>query len=843
MSYAAYKMMHWPTGIDHCAAGFITHSPADAAAFSSAAPAAAFGSDGDIDSAAARAPRRVGPTPNLVVAAANVLEVYAVSAHATAGADEGGTSSSAGAILDGISGARLELVCHYRLHGNIESMAVLSNGTENRRDSIALAFKDAKISCLEFDDSISGLRTSSMHCFEGDEWLHLKRGRESFAWGPVIKTDPQGRCGAALVYGLQMIILKAAQVGQSLVGEDEPTRVLGSASVRIESSYVIDLRDMEMNHIKDFTFVHGYIEPVLVILHEREPTWAGRISSKNQTCMISAFSISTSLKQHPMIWSAAKLPHDAYQLLAVPPPISGILVICANSIHYHNQSTSCSLALNSFSSQPDGSPEIPKTSFHVELDVAKATWLSHDIVMFSSKNGEILLLTVVYDGRNVQRLDLMKSKASVLSSSADIDGDLPFSKRLKRIPSDVLQDVTSVEELSFHNNAVPNSLDSAQKISFVVRDALINVGPLKDFAYGLRNNSDPNAAGIAKQSNYELRRNQTVVGMARSMLKAKGMPAAFWGEAVSTAVYILNRSPTKSLEDKTPFEAWHGRKPDVAHLRTFGCIGHVKVTRPNLAKLEDRSKPMVFLGYEAGSKAYRLYDPVERRVHVSRDVVFDEAASWDWARPSDGEAATEVEQGTDSITLRQSAYTRKLLERSGMAGCRANKTPMEEKIKLSKASSAAKVDATGYRSIVGGLRYLVHTRPDLAFAVGYVSRFMEDPHEDHFATVKHLLRYVAGTVDYGVVYPRHNGGKAELIGYIDNDMAGDIDGRKTGSAPQGWSSSSVGAQFPGSHRNRGSSPSPPVRRNTSRLRRHAAREFGSGGCCRRSLEKITAHRS
>ncbi|XP_021317957.1 probable cleavage and polyadenylation specificity factor subunit 1 isoform X3 [Sorghum bicolor] len=544
MSYAAYKMMHWPTSIDHCAAGFITHSPADAAAFSSAAPAAAAsGPDGDIDSAAASAPRRVGPTPNLVVSAANVLEVYAVRADSATGAEDVGNSSSTGAILDGISGARLELVCHYRLHGNIESMAVLSDGTENRRDSIAVTFKDAKIACMEFDDSTNGLRTSSMHCFEGPEWFHLKRGRESFAWGPIIKADPQGRCGAVLVYGLQMIILKAAEVGQSLVGEDEPTRMLSSTAVRIESSYVIDLRDLEMNHIKDFTFVHGYIEPVLVILHEREPTWAGRISSKSQTCMLSAFSISMGLKQHPMIWSAAKLPHDAYQLLAVPPPISGILVICANSIHYHSQSTSCSLALNSFSSQPDGSPEILKTSFHVELDVAKATWLSHDIVMFSSKNGEILLLTVVYDGRAVQRLDLMKSKASVLSSgattlgssffflgsrladsllvqfscgvptsvlpdltdeSADIEGDLPFSKRLKRIPSDVLQDVTSVEELSFHNKTVPNIVDSAQKISFVVRDALINVGPLKDFAYGLRTNSDPNATGIAKQSNYEL---------------------------------------------------------------------------------------------------------------------------------------------------------------------------------------------------------------------------------------------------------------------------------------------------------------------------------------------------
>lgn len=490
----------------------------------------------------------MGPTPNLVVAAANVLEVYAVRAEAAAAAEDGGRgaqpSSSSGAILDGISGARLELVCHYRLHGNIESVAVLSDGAENRRDSIALAFKDAKITCLEFDDAIHGLRTSSMHCFEGPEWQHLKRGRESFAWGPVIKADPLGRCGAALIYGLQMTILKSAQVGHSLVGEDEPTRALSSTAVRIESSYSIDLHSLDMNHVKDFTFVHGYIEPVLVILHEREPTWAGRISSKHHTCMISAFSISMTSKQHPMIWSAANLPHDAYQLLAVPPPISGVLVICANSIHYHSQSTSCSLALNSFSSQPDGSPEVPKSNFHVELDAAKATWLSHDIVMFSSKTGEMLLLTVVYDGRVVQRLDLMKSKASALSSgvttigssffflgsrlgdsllvqfscgvptsvlpdltderSADIEGDLPFSKRLKRMSSDVLQDVTSVEELSFQNNMVPSSLESAQKISYIVRDAFINVGPLKDFSYGLRTNADPNATGNAKQSNYEL---------------------------------------------------------------------------------------------------------------------------------------------------------------------------------------------------------------------------------------------------------------------------------------------------------------------------------------------------
>jgi len=81
--------------------------------------------------------------------------------------------------------------------------------------------------------------------------------------------------------------------------------------------------------------------------------------------------------------------------------------------------------------------------------------------------------------------------------------------------------------------------------------------------------------------------------------------------------------------------------------------------------------------------------------------------------------------------LGQSAYASKLLERSDMAECNPYVTPMEEQLKLTKASTTGKVDATLYRNIVGGLRYLVHTRPDIALTVGYVSRFMEDPREDH----------------------------------------------------------------------------------------------------------------
>jgi len=114
------------------------------------------------------------------------------------------------------------------------------------------------------------------------------------------------------------------------------------------------------------------------------------------------------------------------------------------------------------------------------------------------------------------------------------------------------------------------------------------------------------------------------------MLKAKELPGVFWGEAVTTAVYLLNRSTSKSVGGKTPYELWTGSPPGVHHLRTFGCIAHMKITTPGLKKLDDRSRRTIFVGYESGSKAYRLFDPTTRRVHISRDVMFDEGGQWSW---------------------------------------------------------------------------------------------------------------------------------------------------------------------------------------------------------------------
>lgn len=155
----------------------------------------------------------------------------------------------------------------------------------------------------------------------------------------------------------------------------------------------------------------------------------------------------------------------------------------------------------------------------------------------------------------------------------------------------------------------------------------------------------------------------------------------------------------------------------------------------------------------------------------------------------------EVSQKPGRITLSQAAYSTKLLEKAGLMDCNSTQFPMEPRLKLSKNSSAPPVDASFYRSIVGSLRYLVHTRPDISFAVGYVSRFMEKPTTEHLCAIKHILRYIAGTVHHGLSYTKGQG-NLQLRGYSDADMAGDVDDRKstTGAlfcleeAPVSWQS-------------------------------------------------------
>ncbi|XP_022899339.1 uncharacterized protein LOC111412640 [Olea europaea var. sylvestris] len=115
----------------------------------------------------------------------------------------------------------------------------------------------------------------------------------------------------------------------------------------------------------------------------------------------------------------------------------------------------------------------------------------------------------------------------------------------------------------------------------------------------------PQQNGVAE------RKNRTIVEMARSMLKVKGVPNLYWAEAVNMTIYILNRSPTKVAKNKTPFEMWHKKKPKVDHLKNFGSISYAFVPSQDREKFDEKGQKLLFIGYGDESKGYRkqIIDP------------------------------------------------------------------------------------------------------------------------------------------------------------------------------------------------------------------------------------------
>ncbi|XP_042401463.1 uncharacterized mitochondrial protein AtMg00810-like [Zingiber officinale] len=137
----------------------------------------------------------------------------------------------------------------------------------------------------------------------------------------------------------------------------------------------------------------------------------------------------------------------------------------------------------------------------------------------------------------------------------------------------------------------------------------------------------------------------------------------------------------------------------------------------------------------------------------------------------------EVKQRDDDIFISQEGYAKEILKKFDMKNCNPVRTPVEYGIKPHMNQDGEKVDPTLFKSLVGSLRYLTYTRPDILFGVGLVSRYMEAPTTSHLKIAKRILRYIKGTINYGILYVFSD--DFMLVGYCDSDWAGDIDSRKS----------------------------------------------------------------
>ena len=126
-----------------------------------------------------------------------------------------------------------------------------------------------------------------------------------------------------------------------------------------------------------------------------------------------------------------------------------------------------------------------------------------------------------------------------------------------------------------------------------------------------------------QQNGLAERMNRTILDKVRCMLSESNLPKRFWAEATNTAVYLINRSPCSSINFQTPMHVWTGKKPNLSHLKPFGCLAYIHV---NQGKLNPRALKGIFIGYPSGVKGYKIWLIEEKKCVISRNIIFHEDA-------------------------------------------------------------------------------------------------------------------------------------------------------------------------------------------------------------------------
>ena len=168
----------------------------------------------------------------------------------------------------------------------------------------------------------------------------------------------------------------------------------------------------------------------------------------------------------------------------------------------------------------------------------------------------------------------------------------------------------------------------------------------------------------AEQNGCAERENRTLVEAARSMLAAKELPKKLWAEAVFTASYVLNRTGKSSVEGKTPYELWYGRKGAIDHLRIFGTECFIHIPKVKRKKWDPKSVKGLMVGYSGDKDGYRVWVPGTSNVYQSHDVKFKDeeivssrAEFVILSRETEGSKPVETDELTDDTVIQDACQS------------------------------------------------------------------------------------------------------------------------------------------------------------------------------------------
>ncbi|GJS86297.1 retrovirus-related pol polyprotein from transposon TNT 1-94 [Tanacetum coccineum] len=292
------------------------------------------------------------------------------------------------------------------------------------------------------------------------------------------------------------------------------------------------------------------------------------------------------------------------------------------------------------------------------------------------------------------------------------------------------------------------------------------------------------------------RRNRTLVEAARTMLIFSKAPLFLWAEAVATACYTQNRSLIHTLHDKTPYELEGFVDPDLPdHVYRLKKALYGLKQAPR-AWYDTLSKFFLAQGFYKGVVDPTLFiqkqkTPLMFNIYVMK-IIFASTDPKDCDRFSNEMSSKfqmsmmgqisfflglQISQNPRGIFINQSKYANEILKKFDLHKSDPVDTPMVERTKLDEDLSGIPVDQTQYRSMIGSLMYLTASRPDLVFAVCMCARYQSKPTKKHLEAVKRVFRYLQGTINMGLWYPKDTA--MALTAYADADHAGCQDTRRS----------------------------------------------------------------
>uniref|UniRef100_A0A8R1HRB4 Cleavage and polyadenylation specificity factor subunit 1 n=1 Tax=Caenorhabditis japonica TaxID=281687 RepID=A0A8R1HRB4_CAEJA len=287
---------------------------------------------------------------------------------------------------------KLECMFSCRLLNACCSIAVSRIPQYPNQDSILLAFEDAKLSIVTFNEKERNLQTVSLHAFENE---YLRDGFVQHFRSPIVRTDPSNRCAANLVYGKHIAILPFHE-----------------NSKRIHS-YIIPLKqiDARLDNVADMVFLDGYYEPTILFLYEPIQTTPGRACVRFDTMCIMGVSVNIVDRQFAVVWQISNLPMDCNSLLAVPKPLGGSMVFGTNTVIYLNQAVPpCGMILNSCYDSFTKFPLKDMRHMKLTLDCLASVYMEDGRIAVATRTGELYLLKLVTSsgGTAVKSLEFSK---------------------------------------------------------------------------------------------------------------------------------------------------------------------------------------------------------------------------------------------------------------------------------------------------------------------------------------------------------------------------------------------------------------------------------------------------